>query len=137
MRNTRVGQNGVSATWKMSKNKMVLTKTTSSVSRQHKRDRGLVAKLRSNKICARRLSSLFSLLLISFGLFCVTHTLFLFLYFSFFFSLCKDTTIYVSMSHFFCLSFHTSLLQSFAQHTHTLTVGTLAQCFATLESHSR
>jgi hypothetical protein len=78
---------------------------------------------------------LFSLFVLrSFGLLCIggTHTLFVFIFLFIFFSMLESfISIYVTL-FFFCVSFSPSLLQSFAQHTHTLTVVTLVQCFATL-----
>ena len=80
--------NGVSVTKEMSKgNQIVLTKTNALVTPTQGETVALVAKFwRSNKICTRCLSSLFSLLLKSFLvtiLYDEQHTLFLYLFFSF------------------------------------------------------
>src|SRR3954471_11051195 len=87
---TKHNTNGVSATNKMSKvTKIVLTKTNARVTATQGETVALVANRRSNKICTRRLSSLFSLCLKAFGnSFCMMHnthtfffvSLFLFLY---------------------------------------------------------
>ena len=121
--------------------KMVLTKTICSMSRQHKRDRSLVAQERSNKICTNA-TLLFSLLVLtSFALLCIGgHTLFLyflFLFLSFFstFFLCLEA-FFFSMSHFssFVYLSHRACFGALLNttHTHPLTVVTLVQCFATL-----
>src|SRR4051812_32268188 len=64
--------------------KIVLTNTNARVTRKQGETVALVAIWRSNKICTRRLSSLFSLCLKAFGnSFCMmhnTHTLFLYLF---------------------------------------------------------
>jgi len=104
---------------------MVLTKTISSVSRQHKRDGSSVAYERSNKICTRATLLLSLLVLTSFPLLDIGgHTLFFysfffFSFFSLFFSLCLEAlffSMYMSHFFFFCVSFSPSLLRSFAQH---------------------
>ena len=104
---------------------MVLTKPISSVSRQHKRDRSLVAYERSNEICTRCHSSLFSLSAYKLctPLYRWTHTLFVFLFFFHFFflclealfSLCHTFSSFVYLSHRACFG---ALLNT--THTHTL-----------------
>src|SRR3954471_25040173 len=72
---TKHKTNGVSATNKMSKvTKLVLMKTNARVTPTQGETVALVAIWRSNKICTRRLSSLFSLCLKAFGnSFCMMH----------------------------------------------------------------
>ena len=119
---------GLARPRKWASNKMVLTKTISSVSRQHKRDRSLVAYSRSNKICTN-VTLLFSLLVLtSFALLCIGgHTLFFYFFFFFsFFSLFFSSMLrsfiflYVTLFLLLCI-FLTELASELCstQRTHT------------------
>ena len=115
---------GLARPRKWASNKMVLTKTISSVSRQHKRDRSLVAYSRSNKICTRCHSSLFSLSAYKLctPLYRWTHTLFFyfFFFFSFFSMLRSFIFLYVTLFLLLCI-FLTELASELCstQRTHT------------------
>jgi len=105
---------------------MVLTKTISSVSRQHKRDRSLVAQDRSNKICTRATLLLSLLVLTSYALLGIGgHTLFFFSFFftCFFFSMLRSFIflyVYVTIFLLLCI-FLTELASELCstQRTHT------------------
>ena len=116
-------------------NQNVLTKTNARVTPTQERLWLQLQNLRSNKICTRRLSSLLSLLLKSFGnsfVWQLSHTLFV--------SLFQFCTFYIFSFHYVSMSLslwysYTPELASQLCSTHTRThsrSGRLVQCFATL-----